>query len=122
MLLYIDNICQLSEIIKFICTSFRNRLKSEPFVSFSILFRSVFMNLIFSNNVLILYLSCNVKNPKTTANFVLIGFFSMVLYCYHLLPLLNMNQVLEHLSPVYSKNVSSQCNLTAQIEHVQDIK
>jgi hypothetical protein len=37
---YIYNIRTLSVNIKFICTSFRNRQNSEPFASFSGLFRS----------------------------------------------------------------------------------
>ena len=40
---YIYNIRTLSVNIKFICTSFRNRQNSEPFASFSGLFRSEYI-------------------------------------------------------------------------------
>jgi hypothetical protein len=55
---YIYNIRTLSVNIKFICTSFRNRQNSELFMPVS---QRVQMNFIFTNNVRILCLSCNVK-------------------------------------------------------------
>jgi len=68
------------------------------------------MNFIFSDNVRILYLSCNVNEPKITAKlskksrnkhplncFWWCPLWSLCLYCYHFVPLLSMNQVPEKL-------------------------
>ena len=79
------------------------------------------MNSTFSNNVRVLYLSGNVKKTKTTA---MVFSWSPRIYCYHFLPSLNWNRVPEKKTiswsvTVYNKNVSSQCDLTAQIEQVQ---
>jgi hypothetical protein len=54
--IYIYNIRTLSVNIKFICTSFRNRPVSQR----------VQMNFIFTDNVRILCLSCNVKKSQKT--------------------------------------------------------
>jgi hypothetical protein len=51
----------LSENIKFICTSCRNKYQSEP-VS-----QRMQINFILSDNVRILCLSCNIKKSKTAA-------------------------------------------------------
>jgi hypothetical protein len=81
--------------------------------------------------------SCNIKRYKTTAKFSENSwnkrrskFFKrrhlwcQRLYCYRFFLLLNRNQVPEMLYfgqwPYIAKKLSSQCNLTPQIEPVQD--
>ena len=58
---YIYNIRTLSVNIKFICTSFRNGQNSELFMPVS---QRVQTNFIFTDNVRILCLSCNVKKVR----------------------------------------------------------
>jgi hypothetical protein len=106
----IDNIHTLSTNITFISTSFRNRKKARPrrvFWPVSQLFQ---INVIFTDNVRILCLSCKVKKSKTTANFPenirnkrhsnrlpWCHLSRSHLYWYSFFSLLNMNQVAEKL-------------------------
>ena len=61
---HIDNRHTLWANIKFIGTSFRNSKKSDALVNFS---EREQINLIYTDNVHILCLSCNVReSPKTT--------------------------------------------------------
>ena len=95
------------------------------------------MNVIFSNNDRILCLSCNVIKPKTTAklskksrNKLRSNNLFIVSSVKSALILLLLFIVAQHESgtrktifwsvTVYNKNLSSQCNLTAQIKPVQD--
>ena len=92
---------------------------------------------LFSDNVRILCLSCNIKRSKTTAkfsenswnkrrskHFQRCHLWHQCLYYYHFFLLLNRNGVPEKLyldqSLYIAKKIASQCNLTAQIEPVQD--
>ena len=58
---FIYNILTLSQSTKCICTSFRNRQKSELLTRFQPVSQRVQINLIFNDNVHILCLSCNIK-------------------------------------------------------------
>jgi hypothetical protein len=58
----------LSTNITFISTSFRNRKKERPRRAFWPVSQRFQINVIFTDNVCILCLSCNVKKSKTTAN------------------------------------------------------
>ena len=70
LILYIEIIyirtctLSLSENIQIICTSFRNKQKSERLASFSVFSQRVQTDFIFSDNGRILYVPCNVKYPK----------------------------------------------------------
>ena len=107
---YINNIHTLSTKIKFISTSFRNRKKAslrQAFLSVSQRFQ---INVIFTDNVRILCLSCKTKMSKTTANFPenirskrhsnrlpWCHLSRSHLYWYSFFSLLNMNQIPEKL-------------------------
>ena len=66
-------LCILSENIIFIRMSFRNREKSEYLASFGVILcpvsQRVQIKFIFTNNVHILFLSCNVEKSKQLQNF-----------------------------------------------------
>ena len=55
------NICTLSENITFTCAGFKNRQRSESVVSLCPVSQREQMNVIFSENVHVLCLSCNLK-------------------------------------------------------------
>ena len=92
------------------------------------------MNFIFSDIVHILCSPCNVKKPKTTGNLskkaetnAVQTVFDNVLY--HVCALLTValhesgtRKILSLSVTIYNKKLSSQCNMTAQIEPVQDKK
>jgi len=130
-LLAIENICII--VGKYNCTSFRNRKKSELEASFS--------GLLFSEYKWILYLTTMYiycvypamsKNPKQQPNclkraetdiILIVLMVSSVTSAPKLLLFLTVTQhesgtrkTISWSVTVYNKNLSSQCNLTAQIE------
>ena len=89
---------------------------------------------IFSHNALILCLSCNVKKSKQKPNYpkraetsIVLIIFNGVLYhiCTYTESVSHCCSTWKAISwsvSVYSKDLSSQCNLTAKIKPVQDKK
>ena len=107
---YINNIHTLSTNLKFISTSFRNRKKASLRRAFLAVSQRFQINVIFTDHVRILCLSCKVKKSKTTANLPenirnkrysnrlpWCHLSRSHLYWYSFFSLLNMNQVAEKL-------------------------
>jgi hypothetical protein len=100
---YIHNIRILSEYIKFICTSFRKRYKSESLIaSFSNLFRRECKLILYLTTMYVYYVYPAIsKSPKLLPNclkiiepcFVLIHLWRQILYCCRICLSLYVNQV-----------------------------
>ena len=131
-ILHIDNIRTLSENIQFICMSFRTADRRASFFPVS---QRLQMNLTFSDIVRIFCLSRNVKKSKITSKlckksrnkrrsnhfFIMFSETSPRILLPFRIVALHESGIRNAISwsvAVYNKTVSSQCNLSSQIEPV----
>ena len=142
---YVDNIHTLSENMKFIYTSFRNVTKREHYMSLSDLFHSDWKWIIYFPKIYtycIYHVMSNapkqqshcLNTEKTSVVLIVFGYVlcevrvckltsrNVVDVSYRRSTWIRYNKTISWSVIKYNKQLSGQCNMTAQIEQLQDNK